>query len=98
MPSTIEPQTRVPEGAAAPHDRSTDNRVTALLGWAVRSLPPGARILFYPGGRNARLAVMDLAAEGGLGDRIIVGYADDNPPADAAPWPKRWPRGTRHTC
>jgi MoaA/NifB/PqqE/SkfB family radical SAM enzyme len=84
MPSTGELQTRVPDGTAAPSGRSDDGRVTALLGWAVRSLPLDARILLYPGGRNARLAVMDLAEQAGLGDRIIVGYADDSPPPDAS--------------
>lgn len=41
-------------------------------------MPRTARILIYPGGRNARLAVMDLRDKDLLGGRTIVGFADDN--------------------
>ena len=46
-------------------------------------LPGDARILVYPGGRNARLAVADLVRRNLLGTRVFVGYADDHAPPNS---------------
>ncbi|MHC5109426.1 MAG: radical SAM protein [Planctomycetota bacterium] len=43
-------------------------------------LPAGSRVLVYPGGRNARLAVNDWRQSHSSRKRAIVGFADDNPP------------------
>ena len=53
----------------------------SLLESAISAMPRSARILIYPSGRNARLALMDLRDKNLLGDRTIVGFADDNPAA-----------------
>ncbi len=51
----------------------------------MRATPEDARILVYPAGRNARLAVSD-ATERGFpgGQRTMVGFADDQPPDGAS--------------
>ncbi len=51
----------------------------SFLQCAAVSLPPAARLLVYPGGRHARLVVMDLVRKNLLGRRVFVGYADDRP-------------------
>lgn len=52
----------------------------SLLAPVIDAMPRGTRILIYPGGRNARLAVMDLREKNALSDRTIVGFGDDQPP------------------
>ncbi len=51
----------------------------SLFDHAVRLLPERARMLVYPAGRNARLAVADMIDRDGFGMRRFVGFADDKP-------------------
>jgi len=56
----------------------------SLLERAIASVPVDARVIVYPGGRNARLSVADLLDKDLLAGRTFLGYADDVPPEGAA--------------